>query len=125
MILLAFTSIIKFYININHGILKSIVRHKIKDIKVLETLDEIIDSVDTRKKNLALLYRMREMGSACKDVPREIQKLKDAEARDDTGAGTGFPIGNYTSQWLGNLCLNEVDTFSKQNLRAKAYIMLP
>lgn len=36
----------KFYPSINHGILKNIVRRKVKDRKLLSILDEIIDSVD-------------------------------------------------------------------------------
>ena len=51
----------KFYPSINHEVLKTIIRKKIKDSDVLWLLDEIIDS---------------------------------------TG---GLPIGNYTSQWFGNL----------------------
>jgi len=32
------------------------------------------------------------------------------------------PIGNYTSQWLGNLYMNEVDMFVKHQLHFKHYI---
>lgn len=35
---------------------------------------------------------------------------------------TNMPIGNYTSQWLGNLYLNELDMFVKHKLKAKAYL---
>lgn len=112
----------QFYVNINHRILKGIVSHKIKDNKVLEILGGIIDSIDTRKKNLTMLYRMRKAGNTCKDIPREIQKLEAAAARDEAEEDVGLPIGNYTSQWLGNLYLNELDTFIKQVLCVKAYV---
>ena len=36
----------KFYPSINHSILKQIIRRKIKDVKLLSLLDEIIDSVE-------------------------------------------------------------------------------
>lgn len=36
--------------------------------------------------------------------------------------GKNAPIGNFTSQWFGNLYLNEVDKFIKQELRIKDYI---
>lgn len=36
--------------------------------------------------------------------------------------GKNIPIGNYTSQWLGNLYMNEVDMFVKHNLHFKHYI---
>ena len=33
-----------------------------------------------------------------------------------------IPIGNYTSQWFGNLYLNELDQYIKQMFRVKPYI---
>lgn len=34
----------------------------------------------------------------------------------------GVPIGNYTSQWFGNLYLNELDVFIKHHHRIKGYV---
>jgi RNA-directed DNA polymerase len=34
----------------------------------------------------------------------------------------GVPIGNYTSQWFGNLYLNELDSYLKQDNHIKGYI---
>ncbi len=36
--------------------------------------------------------------------------------------GKNIPIGNYTSQWLGNLYLNDLDQFIKHEYHVKAYI---
>jgi retron-type reverse transcriptase len=36
--------------------------------------------------------------------------------------GKNVPIGNYTSQWFGNLYLNELDRFVKSDLHIKDYI---
>lgn len=36
--------------------------------------------------------------------------------------GKNVPIGNYTSQWMGNLYLSELDMFVKHTLRVKDYI---
>lgn len=36
--------------------------------------------------------------------------------------GKNIPIGNYTSQWFGNLYLNELDQFLKHILKIKDYI---
>lgn len=36
--------------------------------------------------------------------------------------GKNVPIGNYTSQWFGNLYLNEMDQWLKQQHRVKAYL---
>ena len=36
--------------------------------------------------------------------------------------GRNVPIGNYTSQWKGNLYLGVLDTFVKQHLKVKGYV---
>ena len=41
---------------------------------------------------------------------------------DSIGGGRNLPIGNYISQWLGNLYLNELDTFVKNVLRVRDYL---
>ena len=69
----------KFYPSVDHDILKSIVRRKIKDPDVLWLLDEIIDSAD------------------------------------------GIPIGNYLSQYFGNLYLTYFDHWMKEEKRCRYY----
>lgn len=41
---------------------------------------------------------------------------------NSTDGDKNVPIGNYTSQWLGNLYLNELDQFIKHTLKCKKYI---
>jgi len=36
--------------------------------------------------------------------------------------GKNVPIGNYTSQWLGNLYMNELDQLLKHEVKIKHYI---
>ncbi len=36
--------------------------------------------------------------------------------------GKNVPIGNYTSQWLGNLYLNELDMFVRHTLKVRGYL---
>jgi retron-type reverse transcriptase len=73
----------KYYPSINHAVLKSIIRRKIKDESVLIFFDRLIDSTD---------------------------------------GDIDIPIGHYTSQWIGNLYLNELDTFVKHTLSYKYYV---
>lgn len=42
--------------------------------------------------------------------------------RDIIYSVDGVPIGNYTSQWFGNLYLNELDTLVKSDLKVKGYL---
>lgn len=113
--------IAQFYVSINHEILKSVLRRKIKDKRLLAILDEIVDSISTRDENLRLLYRMKKQPNPHKDVDREIKKLETSKARDG-GQRAGLPIGSYTSQWFGNLYMNELDDYLKHELKAKAVI---
>jgi len=69
----------KFYPSVDHDVLKSIIRRKIKDPDVLWLLDEIIDSAD------------------------------------------GIPIGNYLSQYFGNLYLTYFDHWMKEEKRCRYY----
>jgi len=69
----------KYYPSINNGILKQIIRRKIKDNDILWLLDEIIDSAK------------------------------------------GVPIGNYLSQYFGNLYLSQFDHWMKEKIRCKYY----
>jgi retron-type reverse transcriptase len=57
------------------------------------------------------------------------QKIKDPDALWLIGdivhsfpGGKNVPIGNYTSQWFGNLYLNELDRFAKETLHVRDYI---
>ncbi|MCD8364699.1 MAG: reverse transcriptase/maturase family protein [Clostridiales bacterium] len=65
------------------------------------------------------------------DVLKQIirKKVKDEpllllldDIIDSVPGDTNVPIGNLMSQWYGNLYLNELDFFVKQELRCKAYI---
>ncbi len=73
----------KFYPSIPHGPLMEVIRHKIKDERVLALFQDIIGSL---------------------------------------GEDRNVPIGNYTSQWLGNLYLNELDQYVKHTLHIKDYL---
>lgn len=57
------------------------------------------------------------------------QKIKDKELLwllddiiDSAEGDRNVPIGNYLSQWFGNLYLNELDMYVKHQLHAKAYL---
>ncbi len=41
---------------------------------------------------------------------------------DSVPGPRGMPIGNLTSQWLGNLYMHELDTYIKQTLRVRYYV---
>lgn len=71
--------IAKYYPSVDHDVLKAILRHKMKDERMMKLLVEIIDSAK------------------------------------------GIPIGNYISQWLGNIYLAYYDHHLKEQLHIKYY----
>lgn len=107
----------QFYITIDHLILKEILTHKIKDVKTLCLLNEIINSINTRDENIKILNNLPKH----KDVTNGITKLQ-SNLKYFNNRNVGLPIGNYLSQWFGNLYLNELDTFIKHTLKIKGYI---
>ena len=52
---------------------------------------------------------------------RRIVRILDEIVRS-VGGQTNLPIGNLTSQWMGNVYMNELDHFVKQGLRWRDYI---
>jgi retron-type reverse transcriptase len=81
----------KFYQSINHAILKQLLRRKLKDERLLNLLDEIIDSHNT--------------------LPPYCIRYK----------GCGIPIGNYLSQYLANLYLTYFDHWLKEVKNVRFY----
>ena len=82
----------KFFANIEHQTLKTILEKQIKDKDVLWLLSQVIDSFSSNS-----IYAISEMKK-------------------------GLPLGNLTSQLLVNIYMNEFDQFIKRGLRVKYYI---
>lgn len=89
-----------YYQSINHEILKSKYRRMFKDDGVLWLIDEIVDSVCT----------------ATEDDLREIYLTEEEADRK-----TGVPIGNYLSQYSGNLYLSCFDHWIKEEKGVSYY----
>jgi hypothetical protein len=64
-----------------------------------------------------ILFKLIEQKIKCKDT---LELFKDIVY--SISGGYNVPVGNYTSQWLGNLYLNELDQFVKHELKGERYI---
>ncbi|MFW6029837.1 MAG: reverse transcriptase domain-containing protein [Halanaerobiales bacterium] len=89
----------KYYPSINHDILKQTYRGIIKDPNLLWLLEEIIDSTNWDKTPYSY---------------ETIPILKE---------NVGIPIGNYLSQWSGNIYLHKFGHWLKEKLKLK-YVMI-
>ncbi len=97
----------KFFANINHEILKEILRKHIQDKNILWLLGQIIDSFHTNTHISHSVY---------------VQKPKYSNFAIARCEYRGLPLGNLTSQLLVNIYMNEFDQFVKQKLKVKYYI---
>jgi hypothetical protein len=88
-----------YYQSINHTILKGQYADRIKDKDVLLLINEIIDSINTATE----------------------EDLKRLYPNGNPDYETGIPIGNYLSQYSGNLYLSEFDHWIKEVKHIKYY----
>lgn len=91
----------KYYASVNHGVLKQLLRKKLRDPALLKVLDTTID---------------------CYCSGNEHDHLFHLDSPYHTKGPRGIPIGNLTSQIFGNIYLHEADTYIKRTLKAKRYI---
>lgn len=67
--------------------------------------------------NHKILYKIISRKIKCKYT---LEMMK--EIIESVPGETNVPIGNYLSQWMGNIYLNELDNYVKHILRVKYYI---
>ncbi len=92
----------KYFPSIDHQILKEKLRRRIKDRRVLELLDRIIDTSPSGTPPLGYF--------AGDDLFTPLERR------------IGIPIGNLTSQFLANLYLDDLDHYVKERLGVRAYL---
>jgi RNA-directed DNA polymerase len=92
----------KYFPCIDHEILKSLIRRKIKCRQTLWLIDQIIDHSN----------------------PQEIVDLHlpGDDLLTPLSHRRGLPIGNLTSQFFANIYLNDLDHFCKEELYARKYL---
>lgn len=108
----------KYFYNIDHDILKRLIRRRIKDRNVLSILDKIIDSTDMDYVNKTI----NKLKSNKIKKNSDINIIKEVESIPIYKKGKGLPIGNMTSQFLAIYYLNELDHYIKEDLGIKYYI---
>ena len=108
----------KYFYNIDHNILKKLLKKKIKDKDALDLIFYIIDSTNEAYVNERINYLK----------VKKIDQTSDSKIKEEIGRipvyeyGKGLPIGNMTSQFLAIYYLNELDHFIKEKLNIKYYI---
>lgn len=92
----------KYFPTIDHDILKTIIRRKIKCLDTLWLIDKIIDNSN--------------------DQEPVIDYFPDDDLLTPFQYKRGLPIGNLTSQFFANIYLSGFDHFAKQTLNVQKYL---
>ena len=93
----------KYFYRVDHEILLNILKRRIKDERLLDLLEKIINCESTK------------FGLPMGKEPDEVEVC-------DRLGDKGMPIGNLTSQMFANIYLNEVDQYAKHELGLHYYI---
>jgi len=101
----------KFFNSIDHQILLSIIKRRVKDKNFYWLIEEIISSFgrEIEPQSQLGLFDLQ------KEAPK-VHKLQTGSV-----CRRGIPIGNLTSQLFANVYMNEFDQFIKHKLRTKYY----
>ena len=114
----------KYFFNLDHNILKSIIRSKIKDKDAIKILDTIIDSTDEPYINEEItkikqkeIDKLRNSNGLNKD-----KLIKEVESIPLCKKGVSAPIGNMSSQSFAIIYLHELDDYIVEKLKPILYI---
>lgn len=108
----------KYFYNIDHNILKSILSHKIKDKDALEVLYKIIDSTNSNYIN----RRIDNLKINRINYLKGNHLIKEVEEIPLYEYDKGCSIGNQTSQAFGLIYLYEFNHYLKEKLHLKYVI---
>ena len=116
--------ITKYFFNLDHNVLKKIIRKKIKDKEALKILDTIIESTDDDYINKEIVrLKQRELLKLKKsNAVNKEQLIEDINQIPLCKKGKSAPIGNMSSQAFAIIYLNELDHYIKEVLKPGLYI---
>lgn len=111
----------KYFYNIDHEIIKELLKKRIKDKDALNLLNFIIDSTDYEYVNKTInRLKEKEIEKINKKNINNKQKLiEEIKNIPIYKKGKGLPIGNMTSQFLAIYYLNELDHYINDTLKVK------
>src|SRR5262249_29303684 len=92
----------KFFPSIDHLLLKDTFRRLLKDQRLLDLMDRLVDGSNEQEAGLG--------GFAGDDLFAPIERRR------------GLPIGNLTSQWFANWFLDDLDHLVTSRLKVGGYV---
>ena len=114
----------KYFYNIDHNVLKSILRKKIKDKKALNLLDKIIDSTNNNYINKRIISLKNEKIEYLRksNMTNKNKLIEEVSSIPIYKKNKGVSIGNQTSQIIGLIYLCDLMHYIKEQLHIKYVI---
>ena len=114
----------KYFFNIDHDILKSIIRRKIKDKDAINILDTIINSTNESYINETIInIKNKEINKINNsNVTNKKQLIEEIEKIPLCKKGKSVPIGNMSSQTFAVLYGHEIDSYIVEKLKPVLYL---
>ena len=117
----------KYFYNINHDIVKKMIRRKIKDVDAINIIDRIIDSTDMDYINEKIEnIKNNEINKIKKSLLSDKEKKKrilEVEKIPLYEEGKSAPIGSMCSQIIAVMYLDKLNHFIKEKLKIKRYVL--
>ena len=109
----------KYFYSMDHEILKTIIKRKIKDKDVLNLLNKIIDSTNEEYINnkIRKLKKNRIDYLKNSNLTNKNQLIKEVEEIPLYEVGKGVALGNETSQCFGLIYLYEIAHYIREDLK--------
>ena len=117
----------KYFYNIDHDIIKKIIRNKIKDKDAINIIDRIIDSTDDDYINKKIeKLKLKEIekinNSSLSDKEKKI-RIEEVNKIPLCEKGKSAPIGSMCSQIIAVMYLDKLNHFIKEQLHIKHYVL--
>ena len=114
----------KYFYNIDHDVLKSILSKKIKDKDALNILYSIIDSTnyDYVNESIIKLKNNRIKYLNCLNISNKDKLINEINEIPLYKYGKGLALGNQTSQAFGLIYLYEINHYIREKLHIKYLI---
>ena len=114
----------KYFYNLDHKIIKQLIREKIKDKNALKIIDSIIDSTNEKYINETIAKlkeneKLRILNSNNKNKKELLQEIEKLPIYQN---GKGVCIGNMVSQIVATFYLDKLDKYIENVLGIKAHV---
>lgn len=117
----------KYFYNIDHDIVKNMIRRKIKDKDALNIIDRIIDSTDADYINEKIeklkVNEIEKIKNSTLSEKEKLIRIKEVEKIPLCEKGKSAPIGSMCSQIIAVMYLDKLNHFIKEKLHVKYYIL--